>query len=760
MRSAKSSGSRGHGRREKSLARSLRAWLRMVETHRLTLGLFTAIVLTAITALHLVPDKVSLEIGEISTKEVRAPRAARYVDTAATERLRRQYIATVAPQYEVDAYATATAEAAVNHAFSRLETVRGQVAGQPLAERMHRVRAQLVDELGVPLTEESTEAALTVDKQTLDLLRGRARHLVLSTMQHPEGIREGTEDLRRAADSIAEAAAELALPAPQRDLVRAIAQHALRPTLAFSAEKTERARRQVSAMVKPVIAEILPGEPVIHKGETVTQAHLDKFTALGLRQPRLDWRGGIYLALLMTGIVGLIGAYLYRYHRPIYNDRRLLWLLALVVVGSLTAFKVGGSALGIKLDTTQYGYFGVLCISTASMLISVLLHPALAVVVAALFSLHVGIMASFDLRFAGVALFSSLVGIHGFSRIRDRGDLVRTLLALCLANSLAIWVLGSIGGDTLQNLVTGVAWGIGSSVLSCLVTWLGVALLERPFGITTHIGLLELSDMNRPLLRRLLQESPGTYIHSLNVGQLAEAAAEAIGADALLARVGAYYHDIGKVMRPYCFVENQTLENIHNRLNPTLSTLVVTSHIKDGVELAREYRLPGVIQEIIRSHHGTGLVKYFYHQAMLASEGDHRVPEEQFRYEGPRPRTKEAGIIMLADSVEGAVRSSLMERPDPARIQAIVTRIIKEKTGDGQLDECDLTFRDLTKIGVTFTRILQGMFHSRIKYPEPLTPEGQKLDAIDNGHGSPAEHPAIPFDEVGDRADHREAAGT
>lgn len=730
-----------------------------METHRVTLGLFTSVVLTAITALHLVPDKVSLEVGDISSKEVRAPRAARYVDTAATERLRRQFSATVAPQYEIDAYATGTAEAAVNLVFSRLDAVRTQMAAQPLADRMHRVRQQLVDELGVQLTEESIEAALAVDKQTLDLLRGRVRHLVLTAMQHPDGIREGTEDFRRATDSIADAAAELPIAVPLRELVRAVAQHALCPTLAFSAGKTERARRQVVAVVKPVIAEILPGEPVIHKGETVTQAHLDKFTALGLRQPRLDWLGGIYLALLMTGVVGLIGAYLYRYYRPIYNDRRLLWLLALVVVGSLSAFKVAGSALGIKLDTTQYGYFGVLCISTASMLVSVLLQPALAVVVASLFSLHVGIMASFDLRFAGVALISSLVGIHGFSRIRDRGDLVRTLLALCLANTIAIWVLGSVGGDSLQNLVTGVAWGIGSAVLACLVTWLGVALLERPFGITTHIGLLELSDMNRPMLRRLLQEAPGTYIHSLNVGQLAEAAAEAIGADALLARVGAYYHDVGKVMRPYCFVENQTVENIHNRLNPTLSTLVVTSHIKDGVELAREYRLPAVIVDIIRSHHGTGLVKYFYHQAMLASEGENPVPEHHFRYEGPRPRGKEAGVIMLADSVEGAVRSSLMERPDPARIQAIVARIIKDKAADGQLDECDLTFRDLSKIGAAFTRILQGMFHARIKYPEPLTPEGQKLNAISNGNGSSGEHTASPADEIGDREDRREAAG-
>ncbi|HEX2999109.1 MAG TPA: HDIG domain-containing protein, partial [Armatimonadota bacterium] len=539
----------------------------------------------------------------------------------------------------------------------------------------------------------------------------------------------------------------LPMPAPQVALVRSVAQFAIRPTRSFSSEKTEQARKRVEALVKPVLAEVLPGEPIIQKGETVTQAHLDKFTALGLRRPRMDWLSGFYVSLFILGMVAIIASYIYCYHRTIYNNWHWLWLLALILIGSMAAFKLGGSALGIKLDTTQYGYFGMFCVSTAAMLIAVLLSPSLAVVIASLLSLHVGIMTNYDLRFTGVALVSSLIGIHSFSHIRDRGDLVRSLLVLCSAGTLAIWVLGSLSGDSTPDLFIGVAWGIGSSMLACLITWLAVALIERPFGITTHFGLLELSDMNQPALRRLLQEAPGTYIHSLNVGQLAEAAAEVCGADPLLARVGAYYHDIGKVMRPYCFVENQTVENIHNRLNPTLSTLVVTSHIKDGIELAREYRLPSVISGVIRSHHGTGLVKYFYHQAMRASDGE-CPPEHQFRYEGPKPRTKEQGIIMLADSVESAVRAALADRPDPSRIQAIVARIIKDKSADGQLDECDLTFRDLTKLTAAFTRILQGIFHARIKYPEPLTEEGQALNGI--GSSTAAEHPESPSDSEGD----------
>ncbi len=750
------SGVRGHARHEASLLHSVRRWLRTVETHRITLGLLTSLVLTAVTVLHLVPDKVSLRLGEVSPKEVRAPRAARYNDSAATERLRQQLLSTVSPEFEVDPYATPGAEAAVSQVFARLDGFRGQMGILAMRERLRRLRHEVVGELGITLSEGATRAIVDADGQTLQALSLSTRDLLLQVMKRPGGIRDGTTDIQEAMEEITTLSTRLTARPELREVSRAVAHYALRPTLFYSREKTEQARRRVEALVKPVDGEVLPGEPIIHKGETVTQTHLDKFIALGLRHPRPDWLVGFYLAVYLTGMVALVGAYLFRYHRPIYEDKRHLWLLSLIVITTLLAFKLGGSALGIKLDSNQYGYFGMLGLSTASMLIAVLLDPWLAVVVAALLSVHVGIMTNHDLRFSAVALICSLVGIHGFSRIRDRRDLVRTLLVLCLASMLAIWVLGSISGDSMQDLLTGVAWGIGSSVFACLITWLGVALLERPFGITTHIGLLELSDMNQPALRRLLQEAPGTYIHSLNVGQLAEAAAEAIGADTLLARVGAYYHDIGKVMRPYCFIENQTVENIHNRLNPTLSTLVVTSHIKDGVDLAREYRLPPVIMDIIRSHHGNGLVKYFYHQAKLASDGENPVPEHHFRYDGPRPHSKEAGIIMLADSVEGAVRSALGDRPDPSRIQSIVTRIIKDKASDGQLDECALTFQDLSKIGVAFTRILQSLFHARIKYPDALTAEGQRLHA--SSSDSTAEHPASTPDAGGGGDDRQQIA--
>ncbi|MBI2123569.1 MAG: HDIG domain-containing protein, partial [Armatimonadetes bacterium] len=238
--------------------------------------------------------------------------------------------------------------------------------------------------------------------------------------------------------------------------------------------------------------------------------------------------------------------------------------------------------------------------------------------------------------------------------------------------------------------------------------------LEQLFGLVTPIKLLELSNPSQPLLRRLQIEAPGTYHHSIMVANLAEAGAEAIGADSLMVRVGAYYHDIGKIRRPVFFIENQIgVDNPHDKMSPSLSALTVQSHVRDGLEYAKEHGLPKTVASFIPQHHGTSLITYFYHQAKERGES---ADESTFRYEGPRPQTREAAIVMLADAAEGAVRS--MGRPTPDRIEQVVRRIIRERLEDGQLDECDLTFRELDVIVSVFVRLLASMFHPRIEYPD------------------------------------------
>jgi len=341
------------------------------------------------------------------------------------------------------------------------------------------------------------------------------------------------------------------------------------------------------------------------------------------------------------------------------------------------------------------------------------------------------------MRFLVIALVSGFVGVHVVSNIRDRAGLVRAGALVSAANLLVIALMhGVSAGDSQSDLTVGLAWGLIGGFTSALLFAAFATMLERPFGVTTHLTLLELSDPNKPLLKRLAMEAPGTYAHSIVVGNLAEAAAEAIGADPLFSRVSSYYHDICKMFRPQFFVENQQRENVHDRMSPSLSRLVVTAHVKDGVGLAQRHRLPPPIIDIIKEHHGTCLIRYFYHQAMTSGEPDAPALEYQFRYEGPRPRTKEAGIIMLADAAEASSRT--LEKPTPGRIRELIERIVRERLADGQLDDCELTFKDLEKVIASFTRSLTGMLHARIEYPAVLTGQERKLATNGSTHQEPA----------------------
>jgi len=350
-------------------------------------------------------------------------------------------------------------------------------------------------------------------------------------------------------------------------------------------------------------------------------------------------------------------------------------------------------------------------------LIAILLDSRLAVLVVAITSFMLGLMTGENLNFAVVGLIGGITGVYGVSKLSQRSDLARAGFYAGAASMVAIFAIGlldelSIGLVIISSLVLGSLNGIISSIL----TNGAIPYLESAFGITSSVRLLELSNPANPLLRQLQIETPGTYHHSLLVGNLAEAAANAVGGDALLVRVAAYYHDIGKIKRPYFFIENQMGDNPHDKIAPTLSTLILTSHVKDGVEMAREKKLPQGITDIIEQHHGTSLCSFFYHKAVENNKNEN-ISEEDFRYEGPKPQTKEAAIVMLADTVEAAVRA--LQNRTPSRVEGMVRKIIREKLMDGQLNECGLTFKDLDIIAGAFIRVLSGIFHNRLEYPDP-----------------------------------------
>jgi putative nucleotidyltransferase with HDIG domain len=337
------------------------------------------------------------------------------------------------------------------------------------------------------------------------------------------------------------------------------------------------------------------------------------------------------------------------------------------------------------------------------------------------------IYTGFGLPFAFVSVIAGVIGAHSVRRVRHREDFYWSGIRIVAAYAAAIVVADIANVDLGLTTLTRAGWGGLNAIVSMGVVVVALPLFERGFRVTTDITLLELADMNKPLLRKMAMTAPGTYHHSIVVGNLAEAAAEAIRANGLLARVGAYYHDIGKLVNPGYFVENQqgleSSESKHTGLKPKVSSLIIGAHVKDGVDLARKERLPEPLIDVIREHHGTSVMEYFYNKAREDAENPDEVNAADYGYPGPRPRSKESAIIGLADTVEARVRST-GEKMSPKRIEAEIDDVIEKRWHDHQLDDAELTLSDLRKIREAFFRVIVGMYHQRIKYPDQEDGEG------------------------------------
>jgi putative nucleotidyltransferase with HDIG domain len=431
-------------------------------------------------------------------------------------------------------------------------------------------------------------------------------------------------------------------------------------------------------------------------------------------------------------MVILVAFKIYRTMPHLWADTRRLALLSLIVLLSVFGLKIGATMLGVQFSSGQLGYLGMSSVAAAGMLVCVLLDVHLAVLIAALLSVQSGLIMNHEIRFTVMTLMGSLVGISCVDKLRRQSNLPQIALVLSATNLGMVLLLGLLMNDSRQELLTGSGWAIGSAVLAIFLFWMGVLLLEKPFGILTHTTLLELSQFDNPLLQQLCAVAPGTYAHSIMVGTLSEAGANAIGANGLLCRVGGYYHDIGKMKRPDFFVENQRKENVHGRLSPSLSALIITAHVRDGLDLAKEHRLPQEIKDIIAQHHGTTLIRYFYHQALMDCGGAEEAPaglEERFRYPGPLPQNREAAVVMLADTIEAATRT--LDKPSPERLEAMIQSLVHDKLDDGQLNECDLTFRDIKNITDAFMHVLRAMMHERIDYPQmPNNATGTPMEVL------------------------------
>jgi putative nucleotidyltransferase with HDIG domain len=315
------------------------------------------------------------------------------------------------------------------------------------------------------------------------------------------------------------------------------------------------------------------------------------------------------------------------------------------------------------------------------------------------------------------SLASGSLAVYTVRDIKNRSQIFRSILYIMVGYSMSIISLGLERYDSAMNILTELGYAGINSVFSPILTYGFSIFFERVFRISTDITLLELSDFNHPLLKELATKAPGTFHHSVVIGSLAEGAAEFVGANPLLARVGAYYHDVGKIVKPEYFIENISGgKNKHDKLTPSMSTLIIISHVKEGIDLAKKYKIPKKVLDFIPMHHGTTLVKYFYEKALRKRNLKEEVREINFRYPGPKPVSKETAIVMLADTIEASVRS--MSEPTVSKIESLIEDVVKTRLLEGELDNCNLTIQDLSKIRESFLKIFVGIHHKRLKYPE------------------------------------------
>ena len=488
----------------------------------------------------------------------------------------------------------------------------------------------------------------------------------------------------------------------------------LEPNYLYQARATADRRALRVQSVTPTQGRVKRGITVIRRGDEVTQERYEQLQSLAFAQRQrsgnVSWARTVFGRFLLVAFaLSQFFLYLYLLRPAIFYDLRRMLLVTLLLGLALTGFLIAGIWGG--------GAAYVVPVSLISILLTIAFDSRVGILASMTLALVGGLTMGYDFEFAFATLLVGILAVFSVRDVKNRSQLLASSALVLLGYGLVLLGYALLRADPFVERFF--AELIAVSVHSLLVLLAAPLLygIERVFGITTDMTLLELSDTNRPLLKELSLKAPGTFNHSLQVANLAEAAADAIGVNALRARVGALYHDVGKMRKPEYFIENQQPgENPHEKIKPSMSAIVLMSHVKDGLEIARENGLPVVLRDFIASHHGTSLMEYFYRNAKDEASEEDTIDESEFRYPGPRPQTNEQAIVMLADSIEAASRS--LDKPTPKKLESLIDGIVASRLADGQLDSSDLTFSDLATIRETFLSLLAGIYHFRVRYPD------------------------------------------
>ncbi len=658
---------------------------------------FTAI-LFFISLLRFEGSKLNVELGDRAERDIRATKEI--IDEIGTEELRQEAYNRIQPKYRINPSVQIGMKDSISQLF---DTIRDYKIQTSLSS--FRKVELILESLEFEMSKDDISALLKMEYTELNSFENTLLDLVNQLMG--VGVRE--EDLEYEIGNLATTFESLSLTDTQKKLGSGLMSQIIKPNKFIDELETKKIRDIAVANVDDVV--VKENEIIAIEGELINKQKYELIKESGLLKDSegRDIGEKIGIALLIVLGILTISGYIYFFNKEILEDNRFLVLLIIIT-------------LTILLSQGLYAVSPYLIpVSAGGLLVSILINPILGVIANALLTLFLGLLLSLDTSLIAMLLIGGSLAIYPIVQQKQRSNILLSGSVMAVANIIVITSFGLIKGLGGREILIRDLQVFLNGIIAIIITIGSLPLWENLFSILTPIKLLELSNPNHPLLKRLLVEAPGTYHHSLMVGNLSEAAADSIGGNSLLVRVGAYYHDIGKLYKPYYFKENQFgMANPHDLLEPHESAKIILAHVTEGIKLAREKKLPKEIIEFIDEHHGTTTVAYFYYKA---KENDSFADIEDFRYKGKKPQSKETALVMLADSVEAAVRS--IKEPTREKIGDMVNKVVKGKLNDGQLDECDITNKDISIIIDIFINILLSIYHDRIEYPSIETIGGE-----------------------------------
>lgn len=670
----------------------------------LFVSVFVLSYLLLITAIK--PQQYSLEVGDIPRSDIKAPRDT--IDERATKEAEDKALEKVDKQYTQKAEVKKQAEDNVILLFEKLNTIiNNQSAQAATSTSVESNVSELKKIEGIALSEDEYKELLNIPKEQLSSLQKDVLNIIDKTYE--KNINEkDDESLNIARDSAVSLVEKLNLADKLKYVLEELVKGQINPNCFYDEEKTQELIDETRKSVAKVV--IKQNQIIVKEGVPVTQNELDILSDLGMLDDGKNTSIYLYVYIVLAMFVGIIMFLQYNYidrnYSEIFKNTKKITLISVINLMTLVFARTIGLVSPFLIP-----------FACAPILLTLLINYKISIVISILNVIVISIATGFDAQVMMLGVISSILGATLLKKMQQRNELLYSTLYLSIVGVIITVSTGILISSNLREVLIKSGITFIGGVLSGIFALGILPFLEGTFNEVTTLKLLELSNPNHPLLKKLLMEAPGTYHHSMLVANLAEMASEEVGANSVIVRIGSYYHDVGKTERPYFFGENQMGgENPHNHMTPNLSAKIIISHVKDGIELARKHNLPKVIQDIIGEHHGTTLVKYFYYTMKNNSENPEAVKEEDYRYPGPIPNSKEAGIIMLADSVEAAVRS--IKEPSEDKIKEMINNIISDKLSCGQLNDCNLTIKDIEKIKKCFLTALNGIYHHRIEYPK------------------------------------------